>query len=1080
MDSGSGEDSIVRPIEQKIQTPWDYLVLTASNAEQASAYRNQLKIRQDLGFLTGIKKILVIPDPGGKRVGSAGSTICCLIEILALELADSTPETNRGSQELWEEALARLRILIIHAGGDSKRLPAYGACGKAFIPLPEEPASFPGSTIFDRQLPVYLDLPEMAPGRGQIVVTTGDVLLDFDATEVEFVETGITGLGCLASPELTRGHGVFVSAKDGAVRLFLQKPSVEEQKKSGAINESGLSLLDIGILNFDALSAVKLLSLPGVRWDTKDGFSWSGPIAAVIEDFGLDLYREVCCAMGSDMELSQYVAAMEKSGIPISKSSLEHIFNAVSDIRFSVRILSKCDFMHFGTIHQVLESGLKLWQKDRGALPPQSILSVNSILANDELIQAHKTWIEGCSINSPIDLAGENALVGVDIDESIALPERACVDVLKGRSSTGDAPSFIRVYAINDRIKDPVPSGATICGLPVKEWLAGMETHEREVWDKELSIEERSLWNARIFPAVEDPRDFREWLWMFDPQKATETQKQAWHNRERYSFEDMACLADQEEFYSRRFVHRSSSILQSVRKLFQSDSEFSARELSYLCSQMDESQCVELCVSLLKIAHEFYSDEANRSGLERLELSRMLHTFATAIRISGEDHSIPWEKILDVVKSRLKKPLKSWLHSFGIDVSQKSNPTEWLSKIQDLAFLNLSQSIVTSRKSGGSTPRNTLRRDEIIWGRAPARLDLGGGWTDTPPYALERGGRVINAAVNLNGQPPIQVYARLIETPEISITSIDHGKRIIVSELEELSDYRKPTSEFALAKAALVLSGLAPGRAQWPKDAKTLQDILQLFGGGIELTTLAAIPSGSGLGTSSIMGAVLLSVIHRMMGRELSHRELFHDVLQLEQELTTGGGWQDQVGGTVKGLKLIETSPGMVPDPLIHPVPPDLLDPNYNEGQTLLYYTGMRRLAKNILRNVVCNYLDRDRGAMNTLQKLHTHPTLIREILLNKDMKAFGETIDLAWRLNKEIDPDSSNQAIEEILTIFEPSMYGAKLLGAGGGGFLLIICKSPEDAIKARRLLEENPPNPLARFFEYDISNSGLEVTVC
>jgi galactokinase/mevalonate kinase-like predicted kinase len=400
--------------------------------------------------------------------------------------------------------------------------------------------------------------------------------------------------------------------------------------------------------------------------------------------------------------------------------------------------------------------------------------------------------------------------------------------------------------------------------------------------------------------------------------------------------------------------------------------------------------------------------------------------------------------------------------------------------MHDLAFLNLSQTIVMSRKTEETYPQNTLRRDEIIWGRAPARLDLGGGWTDTPPYALECGGRVINAAVNLNGQPPIHVYARLIDTLEIRITSIDHGVRITVNELEELLDYKEPTSEFALAKAALALSGLAPDRADWSEEVKTLQDILRHFGGGIELTTLAAIPSGSGLGTSSIMGAVLLSVIHRMLGRDLSLRELFHNVLQLEQELTTGGGWQDQIGGTVEGVKMIDTSPGMVPNPQIHPVLPDLLDPMSNGGQTLLYYTGMRRLAKNILRNVVGNYLDRERSALATLRRLHTHPPLIRETLLNKDMKAFGEAINLAWRLNKEIDPDSSNQAIEEILKTYEPFMYGAKLLGAGGGGFLLVICKSPEDAVEVRRLLVNNPPNPLARFFEYDISHTGLEVTVC
>jgi galactokinase/mevalonate kinase-like predicted kinase len=102
------------------------------------------------------------------------------------------------------------------------------------------------------------------------------------------------------------------------------------------------------------------------------------------------------------------------------------------------------------------------------------------------------------------------------------------------------------------------------------------------------------------------------------------------------------------------------------------------------------------------------------------------------------------------------------------------------------------------------------------------------------------------------------------------------------------------------------------------------------------------------------------------------------------------------------------------------------------------------------------------------------------EALSYKDMKRVGQLIDLAWRLNNRIDPDSSNPEIEDILQKFEPYMYGAKLLGAGGGGFLLVVCKSPEDAAAAMKVLTQDPPNPLARFFDYDISPTGLEVTVC
>ena len=120
------------------------------------------------------------------------------------------------------------------------------------------------------------------------------------------------------------------------------------------------------------------------------------------------------------------------------------------------------------------------------------------------------------------------------------------------------------------------------------------------------------------------------------------------------------------------------------------------------------------------------------------------------------------------------------------------------------------------------------------------------------------------------------------------------------------------------------------------------------------------------------MGAVLMAVIHRVVGRPLAPDALFHAVLRLEQALTTGGGWQDQIGGSVGGLKLITTRPGLVPQATIRYVPADILDPASNDGQTLLYYTGITRLAKNILEEVVGRYLDRDREVVATLANLRT------------------------------------------------------------------------------------------------------------
>jgi galactokinase/mevalonate kinase-like predicted kinase len=228
------------------------------------------------------------------------------------------------------------------------------------------------------------------------------------------------------------------------------------------------------------------------------------------------------------------------------------------------------------------------------------------------------------------------------------------------------------------------------------------------------------------------------------------------------------------------------------------------------------------------------------------------------------------------------------------------------------------------------------------------------------------------------------------------------------------------------------------------------------------------------------MGAVLMAVIHRMMGRTLTPTELFHAVLRLEQELTTGGGWQDQIGGAVGGLKLTTTKPGLVPEPTIRYVPADVLDPRLNAGRTLLYYTGMTRLAKNILQNVVGRYLDRDREAMSALAQLGALAARMAEAMGRKDQAEFGQLIDTAWQLNKQLDPHSTTGEIEALLTRIRSHIHGAKLLGAGGGGFLLIVAKSPSDAACIARLFEESPPNPRARFFEFQVSDTGLAVSVC
>jgi len=1044
--------------------------VTASNELQAEAYESQLKIRRDLGLLSDVREVMVVADPGGRRIGSGGSTLYCLMEVLSRRLGG---ELRKSGPEQWRSVLWGLRILIVHAGGDSRRLPAYGPCGKIFVPVPGQSDSAAPLTLFDRQLPTYLALPEGEPRAGQIVITSGDVMLRFEPDEVQFATEGVTGLACYAQPIQGARHGVFCRTEADTVRLYVQKPSIAEQKAKGAIDAYGQVCLDIGVMSFDAATAVRMLEVFGASVDGKDGLSLAGAMSEAVLSRRLDFYREICCAMGTDAEQSEHARAARQSGSTWSETLLGRVFGAFSAVPFSVKLLKRCDFLDFGANRSVIESGGRLLQEDRGMSSTQNLLDINNEISTEGSLQGSPAWVEGCRIDAPLSLGGGNMVVGVDVDEPLSLGAGACLDVIKGRSPEGEDVWFVRCYGVDDTFKKTLEQGIVFCGMDMQQWLHAVGCEAPDVWDADIAAENRSLWNARLFPAVKRHSEYREWLWMLDAAGASERQAEAWRQAQRYSHEDILSAAEHGDFYGRRGEIRAKAIRDSLRWVFRPDSGFSSSELAYLLKNTDDLG--EWVSDILGEAHWHFRN-SRASGTDCLVFPRIIHTLGSALEEAYDDSDIALSKALPELERTLEKTQRQWLGSLGLEPNPAVSIVEWARRAQNAAFEGLENAIVASGFEQGECPRSVLRSDEIVWARAPARLDVGGGWTDTPPYSLEHGGCVVNAAVRLNGQPPIQAYMRVIEEPMIRISSIDLGARVEITDFDGLLDYREATSSFALAKAAFVLSGVSPGAG----GKGSLKEVLELFGGGIELTTLAAIPKGSGLGTSSIMGAVIVAAIQRAIGKELSQRELFHSVLRLEQALTTGGGWQDQIGGAVEGMKMIVTDAGLVPDARIHYVPPDVLDPNANGGRSLLYYTGVTRLAKNILHQVVGRYLNRDRPTMGTLGRIRSVAEAVSETLVRKDIERFGHLVDVAWDLNKRLDPNSTNDEIELLFERVRPFVYGAKLLGAGGGGFMLMICKSPDDTTSVRGMLEAEPPNERARFFNFDVSETGLAVTVC
>ena len=374
------------------------------------------------------------------------------------------------------------------------------------------------------------------------------------------------------------------------------------------------------------------------------------------------------------------------------------------------------------------------------------------------------------------------------------------------------------------------------------------------------------------------------------------------------------------------------------------------------------------------------------------------------------------------------------------------------------------------------TPKLSVYPDQIVWSRSPVRIDLAGGWTDTPPYSMMQGGNVVNIAIELNGQPPLQVYMKPTEQRHIILRSIDLGATEIVSTWDELEQFNKVGSPFSIPKAALVLAGFAPRFSAQPY--ASLKEQLEAFGSGIEMTTLSAIPAGSGLGTSSMLAATVLGAVNDFCGLGWDKYEISNRTLVLEQLLTTGGGWQDQYGGVLHGVKLLQTQSGWQQQPLVRWLPDSLWTSPEHAKCHLLYYTGITRTAKGILAEIVRGMFLNETERLDILAQMKQHALDLYDVIQRGEFEEMGRMIGKTWLQNQRIDSGTNPEAVKAITQQIHDLCLGYKLPGAGGGGYLYMVAKDEEAAARIRKILTACPPNNKARFVEMSLSQKGLETS--
>ena len=503
--------------------------------------------------------------------------------------------------------------------------------------------------------------------------------------------------------------------------------------------------------------------------------------------------------------------------------------------------------------------------------------------------------------------------------------------------------------------------------------------------------------------------------------------------------------------------------------------------LDWMTGNKENSRGAEVFDKSRKISAEDISSYAN---LRRLEAQRKaFRALNWPLLAKNHENSVFYQINLNNAADEFKK--------FGIETPAPLPETaDRLTRISDAMFRNrltgeqkyedeafaLMREGLTATTRIPQQPKLSVFADQIVWGRSPVRIDLAGGWSDTPPFSLMEGGNVVNIAIELNGQPPLQVYIKPSKDYRITLRSIDLGAAEKLNTYDELKQFNKVGSPFSIPKAALALAGFLPEFCA--QKYASLEEQLKDFGSGIEMTMLSAIPAGSGLGTSSILASTVLGAVNDFCGLGWDRYDICNRTLVLEQLLTTGGGWQDQYGGVLHGVKLLQTQTGWKQQPLVRWLPNNLFTaPEYSKLH-LLYYTGITRTAKGILAEIVRGMFLNSTEHLEILDQMKTHALDLHDAIQRNDFQTMGRLIRKTWTQNQRLDSGTNPASVKAITDMIDDLCLGYKLPGAGGGGYLYMVAKDEDAASRIKKILTSNPPNDKARFVDMTLSHKGLEIS--
>ncbi|XP_027132126.1 L-fucose kinase isoform X1 [Larimichthys crocea] len=1044
---------------------WTVVVLTCQHKDSVYAFQTELELRQQRGSLSEGALVLTVQDRQ-EPLGSGGATLNALL-VAAEHLSN-----RAGHTVVTADVLDDAHILLLHTGRDFP----WSSCSRAFCWLPVERAN---QRV---QAPVccldlLLDLlsNQICPGSppGVWVCSTDTIL----TVPPDFVLSweGFSGVRVLALPgdvSYAANHGVYLPDQQGQVRDIIYKGTKEQIQQ--AVMPDGKVPLVSGPVFFSRSVSEKLLQAhvsPPLDGCTYLGLDSGAPPLQI--SLFLDVLKCLCSDLTQDQFVSEQRAGCSSAvgaqgaSVRSGRAELWRILRGtplsvvyVPGGRYDYLTLSgkqhverlSCDWTDTNTLSHIQRES---WVDEGGRV-------INSVLEGDVTV-ATGAVVQHCHLQGPLLVPSGCFLSGL---ESVTSQLELSDDIIVQGHRIELGQLQLKVYTVtgaHDQLQ--VSSDDSSASFLNQRWsifYSRTGIQPEELW---VRGEQRSLLEARLFPVLH-PRGGAVGLdegvgWLLGRGSFLRRWREAW----RLSLKEVMSLTQQEA----ELQWREELLFLAGRRRVSA----ALRSRSDICLLPCFRAAVlggqqEALLETLDNLAAGSSEQGEESGVELGVAARCLSCIADVLVCmaggrgglrSGPAANEAWTSAyLLLEEGNLRGGVKALAAQRAHWLSRPDLLVRAARHYEGAGQVLLRKAVMSSQRfiSTGRDEVPPLEEWQDV--ECPARLDLAGGWSDTPPIAFEHGGSVTNVAVKVDGKRPIGAKARRTREPRLLLVSHTAGRDSAVStetvchSLDDLRDYCQPHAPGALLKAVCVCSGLVSLSSQHPLG----DQLMRRWGGGVELHSWSALPTGSGLGTSSILAGALLAAVYRCTGQTYDTDSLIHGVLHLEQILTTGGGWQDQVGGLVGGVKVGRSKASLPLQVEVERLsPPDhfLLS---LERHLLLVYTGKTRLARNLLQDVVRSWYSRVPSMVQNVQQLVLNSEACAAACLDGSLSGLGLCLDRSWQQKKLMAPGCEPASVRAMMEALRPLVLGQSLAGAGGGGFLYLLTREPGQRAEVLKVLRD------------------------